>query len=400
MDGAPQGWWPADACVPVQEGTWEIAVPLGTGGAPAALDPSAQYVVRAWLPGGPDIVSVFAFDLAGPPAPVPTEAEPLVALSKADLAERLGISPDEIRVQRVEKTEFPDASLGVPEPGKSYIQVVTPGYIITLAAEGDTYTYHGADDRVVLVPPSATPEAEGEGTVETPGAGAQVTLPLHVLARVGQPEQPVTATLRWQDGTELSQSFVTLRGADGQGLVIGSLDWRTESTPPQPETQRGTLTLRSESQAVLATQMVTVLSSDDPATERIDLNWLLGETLQTEQRRIVRTASIEAAALEELLWGPPPRNLAGFRTAIPTPEEVLTYPGREPDWGNRVRLQGLTIENGVATADFSEEMQAYGGGSTRVQAIREQITRTLEQFPSVQEVLIAVAGETEGVLQP
>jgi hypothetical protein len=26
-------------------------------------------MLRAFLPGGPDIVSVFAFDLAGPPAP-------------------------------------------------------------------------------------------------------------------------------------------------------------------------------------------------------------------------------------------------------------------------------------------------------------------------------------------
>jgi spore germination protein GerM len=32
--------------------------------------------------------------------------------------------------------------------------------------------------------------------------------------------------------------------------------------------------------------------------------------------------------------------------------------------------------------------------------IREQITRTLKQFPTVDEVRIAVAGETEGVLQP
>ncbi|MBS3753933.1 MAG: GerMN domain-containing protein, partial [Anaerolineales bacterium] len=65
-----------------------------------------------------------------------------------------------------------------------------------------------------------------------------------------------------------------------------------------------------------------------------------------------------------------------------------------------VELLGLTIDGGTATVNFSQEMKAYGGGSARVQTIREQITRTLTQFPSVDEVIIAVAGETEGVLQP
>jgi spore germination protein GerM len=45
-------------------------------------------------------------------------------------------------------------------------------------------------------------------------------------------------------------------------------------------------------------------------------------------------------------------------------------------------------------------MQAYGGGSARVDMIRQQITQTLKQFPTVNEVRIAIEGETEGVLQP
>ncbi|MFN2291419.1 MAG: hypothetical protein ACK2UC_09545 [Anaerolineae bacterium] len=70
-DGELQAWWPSDLCVPVQAGGWQQTVPLGQSGAPAALDPSAQYMVRAYQPNGPDVVSVFAFDLAGPPTPAP-----------------------------------------------------------------------------------------------------------------------------------------------------------------------------------------------------------------------------------------------------------------------------------------------------------------------------------------
>jgi hypothetical protein len=46
------------------------------------------------------------------------------------------------------------------------------------------------------------------------------------------------------------------------------------------------------------------------------------------------------------------------------------------------------------------DARAYGGGSLRVGLIDRQITRTLEQFPSVGQVRIAIEGETAGVLEP
>ncbi len=118
------------------------------------------------------------------------------------------------------------------------------------------------------------------------------------------------------------------------------------------------------------------------------------------QQRIPRTIQIGTATLNELLWGPGPPNLAGFTTAIPTPEQVLSFPGRAPGWGARVTLRSLVIRDGVATADFSRELKAYGGGSLRVMLIRRQIAPTLMQFPTVQEVRIAIEGQTEGVLEP
>lgn len=79
---------------------------------------------------------------------------------------------------------------------------------------------------------------------------------------------------------------------------------------------------------------------------------------------------------------------------------MLSYPGREPGWGPRVTLRSLTIVDGVATAGFSKELNAYGGGSLRVMLIRQQIRQTLLQFPTVREVRIAIEGQTEGVLEP
>jgi hypothetical protein len=84
----------------------------------------------------------------------------VVALARIDLAQKQGIDADSIFVQSVEETEFSDASLGVPEPGVMYAQVVTPGYVIRLIVGGKVYRYHASGDRVVLVPDRETPGQE------------------------------------------------------------------------------------------------------------------------------------------------------------------------------------------------------------------------------------------------
>jgi hypothetical protein len=247
--------------------------------------------------------------------------------------------------------------------------------------------------RTLAVPQMAKP-------IVIPGAGERVTLPLHILARIGQPGGQLIARLRWQDGTELMRVFPVLRGAGGQGLLIGTLNWMNEGPPPAPPTQPATLELISNAGELQARQMVTVLSASDPDTQAVALYWVLGEQVVAVQQRVPRTVRIGTAALNELLWGPGPPNLAGFTTAIPTPEQVLGYPGRQPNWDSRVTLRSLTIANGVATADFSKELKAYGGGSLRVKLIRQQITQTLLQFPTVREVRIAIEGQINGVLEP
>lgn len=252
------------------------------------------------------------------------------------------------------------------------------------------------------VPSTPTPTpSPPTSPIEIPAAGAQVTLPLHILARVGAPGDTVTAVLRWQDGTERNYQYTLLAGEDGKGLLIGTPPWWPD-TPPQPKTQPATLEIRAAGGSVLARQTITVLDPSDPGTREIKLFWTVSgtELVQPEMRSIVRTERVGTAAIEALLWGPPPMSQVGFGTAIPTPEQMLSYPGRAPDWGPRVTLLGLTIVDGVATVDLSREMAAYGGGSLRVKLIRDQITQTLKQFPTVHEVRIAIEGRTEGVLEP
>jgi hypothetical protein len=76
----------------------------------------------------------------------------LVESAVTDLAQRLNISREAITVRSVVATDFPDASLGAPQPGEVYAQVITPGHIIDLVAAGQTYRYHAGDGRIVAVP--------------------------------------------------------------------------------------------------------------------------------------------------------------------------------------------------------------------------------------------------------
>jgi len=71
-------------------------------------------------------------------------------LARAALAHELALAEADITVVEMEETEWRDSSLGCPEPGMNYLQVITPGYKITLEAQGKRYEYHSDTNRRVV----------------------------------------------------------------------------------------------------------------------------------------------------------------------------------------------------------------------------------------------------------
>jgi hypothetical protein len=65
-----------------------------------------------------------------------------VLAAKADLAKRLGVDAGELEVVEAREVTWPDASLGCPEPGMMYAQVLTPGALIVLSHRGTEARYH------------------------------------------------------------------------------------------------------------------------------------------------------------------------------------------------------------------------------------------------------------------
>jgi Sporulation and spore germination len=245
------------------------------------------------------------------------------------------------------------------------------------------------------------PQENSAAAIQLPAPNARVTLPLHIVARFkGRTDAAVEAELRWSDGTVFSNTLPVLR-EDRDPIVVDSINWLVETEPPRPAAPQATLTLKRLSGEVIAKQNVTVLHYDSPETQQVKLYWIDDVLdLHSSIRIIPKTPAVATAALQELLWGIDPSSLAGFNTALPSPGQVLAYPGRTLAWGPRVTLRSLVIRDGVATADFSREINAYGGGAARVGAIRAQIESTLKQFPTVREVVIAVEGRAEDAIQP
>jgi len=63
-----------------------------------------------------------------------------------NLAEILGVDVYRVEVINLELVTWPDASLGCPEPGMLYTQVLSAGYRLTLGVDGELY-YYNADTR-------------------------------------------------------------------------------------------------------------------------------------------------------------------------------------------------------------------------------------------------------------
>ena len=64
-----------------------------------------------------------------------------VERAKADLAERLNVSADEIKEVSVSERDFPDMSLGAPVEDEMSAQMISSGWQINLEAGSEKYDY-------------------------------------------------------------------------------------------------------------------------------------------------------------------------------------------------------------------------------------------------------------------
>jgi hypothetical protein len=91
---------------------------------------------------------------SGDPIGQGTVRDPIVAefimQAIALLAEQEGVPGDQVVLVRSEAVDWPDSSLGCPQAGEAYLDVITPGYRIVLAIGEDYYEFHTDQQRMIL----------------------------------------------------------------------------------------------------------------------------------------------------------------------------------------------------------------------------------------------------------
>jgi hypothetical protein len=80
------------------------------------------------------------------------DAQLAIDAALQDAASHLAVPNNQLRVDQVEPHKWPDSSLGCPQPGMMYSQIVTPGFLIVISStSGKQLEYHtDGGSRVVL----------------------------------------------------------------------------------------------------------------------------------------------------------------------------------------------------------------------------------------------------------
>ncbi len=119
------------------------------------------------------------------------------------------------------------------------------------------------------------------------------------------------------------------------------------------------------------------LPSDSAAATTLRVYFLRGEELGVAQRYVPHTVAVASAAMKALLRGPTAAEKnAGLSTTL----------------AQGIRLNSLTISDGVARVDVSSDFSDSGGGLDDAHSLLPgaQIVYTLTQFPTVRRVAIRV----------
>jgi len=91
---------------------------------------------------------------------IPAGAEVLLDLTITDLAQQLGVNLTEITLVSFEEVLWSNTSLSCPQPGIANGEVLTPGFLVRLDAQGQIYEYHTDKAQHVILCASISPNGQ------------------------------------------------------------------------------------------------------------------------------------------------------------------------------------------------------------------------------------------------
>jgi hypothetical protein len=95
------------------------------------------------------------------PTPSASDLESLIEKAKEDLAQRLTIPISDIGLVEAKAVIWSDSSIGCPQPGMLYAQVLTPGYLVKLKYDSRNFEYHAGKGGALTYCENPLPPVEG-----------------------------------------------------------------------------------------------------------------------------------------------------------------------------------------------------------------------------------------------
>jgi len=101
-------------------------------------------ILAACVPGAEPAITQIAPTLEGA---IPPE----VALEIQNrVSEQLGVPVESMQIETIEKMDWPDGCLGLPEPGETCTQAITPGWLVAFSADGQRYRFRVNETGTVI----------------------------------------------------------------------------------------------------------------------------------------------------------------------------------------------------------------------------------------------------------
>jgi hypothetical protein len=252
--------------------------------------------------------------------------------------------------------------------------------------------------RDASTPPATSPTATTAGQTQPPppepkgedlGPRPEITIdsvaggnPLEVKGHARTFENAVSLRVRDSQGRLITEDHTTSVGEMGKHNPYEAKVWIVRDPGPRVTVEAFEYSAKDGSVRSLTATTVPFTVATIPAT----LFFPAGDCtrIQAFPARVPRSQAMARLLLEALLAGPDAASAAAGATA-PFPK------------GSDVN--SVILRNGVVTVDFNERLQNVGGACAAT-AVRESVTRTLKELPSVKSVVITAGGREDLALQP
>ena len=86
----------------------------------------------------------------------PMSQDQAVRVATEAISKHLNLPVERFTLQQAQAVDWPDSSLGCPQPGMMYLQTITPGFKVMLTTGDEVYPVHVAGSHAVVCVPGAS----------------------------------------------------------------------------------------------------------------------------------------------------------------------------------------------------------------------------------------------------